>query len=92
MITIIDIIKVVGNATLRSWLPYEVRVSQSILLVFLLVEAGVRVPCVEGGPDFGACFGFHEGEQGRFSFGVTADVAGEELSEDSDRFFFGIIL
>ena len=67
-------------------------ISQSILLVFLRVERGARVPCVEGGLDFGACFGFHEGEQGRFAFGVTADVAGEELSEDADRFFFGIIL
>ncbi len=68
------------------------QVSQSILLVFLRVERGVRVPCVEGGPDFGACFCFHEGEQGGFAFGVTADVAGEELSEDSDSYFFGIIL
>ncbi len=68
------------------------QVSQSILLVFVRVEASVRVPCVEGGPDFGACFGFHEGEQCRFAFGVTADVSGEELSEDADRFFFGIIL
>ena len=68
------------------------QVSQSILLVFLRVERGVRVPCVEGGPDFGACFGFHEGEQCRFAFGVTADVADEELSEDAYRYFFGIIL
>ena len=63
-----------------------------MVLVFLRVGAGVRVPCVEGGLDFGACFGFHEGEQSRFAFGVTADVAGEELSEDADRFFFGTIL
>ncbi len=80
------------NKEWREILTVVRQVSQSILLVFLCVERGVRVPCVEGGPDFGSCFGFYEGEQCRFAFGVTADVSGEELSEDADRFFFGIIL
>jgi len=79
------------NEVKGEWISQDSN-SNSFLLDFLRVGRGISVPCVEGGLDFGSCFGLHEGDEGRFAFGVMADVAGEELSEDADRFSFGIIL